>query len=128
MACYSRDEGSNEVAQKRILILDESELIMVVDKDVVKQVDENRGEMNRTEFVNFLIQSQLKEYSTSRNYIDKEEFHQFALGIKELLRNFLEFFLSYGLELGRLPQFERFDVLRQQLQSLDSSDEETGEP
>ena len=112
---------------RRTLILDENDLVLVVKKDVVEQVDENRGEMNRTEFVNFLIQSQLKEYSASRNYIDKEEFHQFVLGIKELLRNFLEFFLSYGLELGRLPQFERFDVLRQQLQDLDSSDEETGE-
>ena len=49
------------MAQKRTLILDEDDLILVVKEDVVKQVDENRGEMNRTEFVNHLIQSQLKE-------------------------------------------------------------------
>lgn len=45
------------MAQKRTLILDEDDLILVVKEDVVKQVDENRGEMNRTEFVNHLIQS-----------------------------------------------------------------------
>ena len=127
MACYSRDEGSNEVAQKRILILDESELIMVVDKDVVKQVDENRGEMNRTEFVNFLIQSQLKECYVKRDYVDKEEFHQFAQGMIELFRNFLEFFFSWGLEAGKQPRYKSFEELNQQLQALDSSAENAEE-
>jgi len=41
--------------------------------------------------------------------------------MKELLRNFLEFFLSYGLELGKEPQDKTFDELSQKLQSLDSN-------
>ncbi|MCK4273860.1 MAG: hypothetical protein KAW90_03125 [Dehalococcoidales bacterium] len=73
---------------RRTLILDEDALILVVDKDVVKQVDENRGELTRTEFVNFLIHSQLKEGNRSQNYVDKEEFHRFVQEVKELLRNF----------------------------------------
>ena len=73
---------------RRTLILDEDALILVVDKDVVKQVDENRGELTRTEFVNFLIHSQLKEGNKSQNYVDKEEFHRFVQEVKELLRNF----------------------------------------
>ena len=48
---------------RRTLVLDEDDLIMVVKEDIVKQIDENRGEMNRTEFVNYLIQCQLKEQS-----------------------------------------------------------------
>ena len=40
---------------RRTLLLDENDLIMVVKEDVVKQIDENRGELNRTEFVNYLI-------------------------------------------------------------------------
>ena len=112
---------------KRTLILDEDDLVLVVEKDVVKQVDDNRGEMNRSEFVNFLIQSQLKEYYARRDYIDRDEFHQFARGTKELLRNFLEFFLCYGLELGKLPPFHGFDVLNEQLQSLGIQEERTEE-
>ena len=46
---------------RRTLMLDEDDLVMVVKDDVVKQIDENRGEMKRTEFVNYLIQYQLKE-------------------------------------------------------------------
>ena len=107
---------------KRTLILDDSELIMVVDKDVVSQVDDNRGEMTRTEFVNFLIHSQLKKYHENRNYVDKEEFLQFAQGIKGLLRNFLEFFLSYTLEMSSQPQEESFADLIRNLQALDSLD------
>ena len=97
------------MAEKRMLI---------VDAEVVRKVDENRGDMNRSEFLNFLIDSQLKEKPGNRNYVDKEEFCQFAQGMKELLRNFLEFFISYGLELGKQPQDKSFEELSQKLQAL----------
>ena len=112
------------MAQRRTLILDENDLVMVVDKTVVRQVDDNRGEMNRTEFVNFLIQTQLKECQNRQNYVDKEEFHHFTREMKELLRNFLEFFLSYGLALEKQPQDSVFEELNQQLQALDGNSEE----
>jgi len=103
------------VAEKRMLI---------VDAEVAGKIDENRGDMSRSEFLNFLIDSQLKETEEvgNQNYVDREEFHQFAQGIKELLRNFLEFFLSYGLELGKQPQDKTFEELSQKLQALSSSD------
>jgi hypothetical protein len=37
------------------------------------------------------------------------------------LRNFLEFFISYGLELGKQPSDSEFEQLTRKLQSLDSS-------
>ena len=103
------------MAQKRMLI---------VDAEVVGKIDENRGDMNRSDFLNFLIDSQLKgtEEVGSRNYVDKEEFRQFAQGMKELLRNFLNFFLSYGLELGKHPQDKTFEELSQKLKTLGNSD------
>ena len=107
------------MTQRRVLILDEDALILVVGSDVVKQVDENRGEMTRSEFVNFLIQSQLKEEHRSRNYIDKEEFHRLVQEMKELLRNFLEFFLP--LELAK-QQDNGFEEWRQKLETLGSPD------
>ena len=54
---------------RRTLLLDEDDLIMVVKEDVVKQIDENRGEMNRTEFVNYLIQCQLKEHLNQKKCV-----------------------------------------------------------
>ena len=109
------------MAQRRVLILDDAALVMVVDKDVVKQVDENRGEMNRTEFVNFLIHRQLEEFSASRNYIEKEEFHRFVQEVKGILRNFFDFFLS--LELGKQVQGNGFEEWCDKLQALDSAGE-----
>ena len=68
--------------------------MLIVDAEVVRKVDENRGDMNRSDFINFLIDSCLKEDSGKQNYITKEEFNQFQQGTRELLRNFLEFFIS----------------------------------
>ena len=101
------------MAEKRMLI---------IDAEVAKKIDENRGDMSRSEFLNFLIDSQLKEEDVgNRNYVDKEEFYHFAQGMRELLRNFLEFFISYGLELGKQPQDKTFEELSQKLQTLGSS-------
>ena len=97
--------------------------MLIVDSDVVKKMDENRGDMNLSDFISFLIESQLKQDVNGRNndHISKEEFSQFEQGIRELLRNFLEFFLSYGLELGKQPTDKELDKLNQKLQALDAS-------
>ena len=95
--------------------------MLIVDADVARKVDENRGDMNRSEFISFLIDSQLKDGTGEQIYVNKEEFLQFAQGMKELLRHFLEFFISYGLELGKQPQDETFQELTQKLQTLGNS-------
>jgi len=100
------------VADKRMLI---------VDTDVARKIDENRGDMSRSEFLSFIIENQFKEDNGSKSYVQKEEFNQFANGMKELLRNFLEFFLSYGLELGKEPQDDTLAELKQKLQALESA-------
>lgn len=95
--------------------------MLIVDAETARKIDENRGDMNRSEFLDFLIVSQLKENSGNQDYVNKEEFRQFAEGMKELLRNFLEFFLSYGLELGKRPEDKTFEELSQKLQALGNS-------
>jgi BMFP domain-containing protein YqiC len=112
---------------KRTLLLDENDLIMVVKEDVVKQIDKNRGEMNRTEFVNYLIQCQLREGFNQQDYVTREELQHFTRQILELLRNFLQFFVSYGMALGKKQRNENFEALSQQLESFDKSDEETND-
>lgn len=95
--------------------------MLIVDADVVRKIEENRGDMSRSDFLNFLLDSQLKEGAAEQKFVDREEFEQFAQGMKDLMRNFLEFFLSYGLELGKQPQDKSFEELTQKLQALASS-------
>ena len=104
------------MAEKRMLIVDE---------EVARRIDENRGDMSRSEFLNFLIDNQLKEEATGQNkadYVTKEEFYDFAQGMRELLRNSLEFFVSYGLEMSKQPKDKAFEELSQKLQALQSTD------
>ena len=114
---------------RRTLLLDEDDLIMVVKEDVVKQIDENRGEMNRTEFVNYLIQCQLKEQLNQKKGISREEFQAFSRQILDLLHNFLQFFVSYGMAMGngKGQQNEDIQSLNKQLESFLETDEETEE-
>ncbi len=97
--------------------------MLIVDAELVKRIDDNRGDLGRSEFVNFLIDSALKQKEEGKKQggVTREEFHQFQEGTKELLRNFLEFFISYGLELGKQPSDNEFEQLARKLQSLDSS-------
>ncbi len=95
--------------------------MLIVDAEVARRIDENRGDTNRSDFINFLIETCLKEDSGKENYVSKEEFNQFQQGTRELLRNFLEFFISYGLELGKSPEDKTFEKLSQKLQNLGSS-------
>lgn len=95
--------------------------MLIIDADVVRKMDDNRGDMNLSDFIDFLIDSQLKQDVNGQNnndHITKDEFRQFEQGIRELLRNFLEFFLSYGLEVGKQPTDKEFDKLNQKLQTL----------
>jgi hypothetical protein len=94
--------------------------LLALDAEVVKKIDENRGDMGISEFISFLIDSQLKQSDGVQinGHVTKEEFRQFEYGIRELLRNFLEFFLSYGMELGKQPTDKDLDVLAQKLQAL----------
>jgi len=97
--------------------------MLIVDAELVEKIDDNRGDLSRSEFVAFLIDSLLQEKAKSRDnsLLTKEEFHQFQEGTKELLRSFLEFFISYGLELGKQPKDTEYEQLSQRLQALGGS-------
>jgi hypothetical protein len=97
--------------------------MLIIDAELVKRIDENRGDLGRSEFIDFLIDSELKEKDegSRQGGVSREELHQFQEGTKELLRSFLEFFISYGLELGKQPSDNEFEQLARKVQSLDSS-------
>jgi hypothetical protein len=112
---------------KRTLLLDEDDLIMVVKEDVVKQIDENRGEMNRTEFVNYLIQAQLKEKLNQKNSVSREEFEYFTRQMMELLHSFLQFFVSYGMAMGQGQHNPDIQALSKRMELFLGPEEETEE-
>ena len=97
--------------------------MLIVEADAVRKIDENRGDMSVSDFIGFLIDSQLKQEvnGQSNDHITKEEFRQFEQGMRELMRNFLEFFLSYGLELGKEPSDQQLEALTKKLQVLGAS-------
>jgi hypothetical protein len=103
---------------RRTLVLDEDDLIMVVKEDIVKQIDEHRGEMNRTEFVNYLIQCQLREHTNQKECVSREEFHRFSSEMTLVLHNFLEFFISYGMAISSSKNGQDIQALNQQLDSI----------
>jgi len=99
--------------------------MLIVDDELLRKIDENRGDMSRIEFINFIINTQLGQDGggapVSHQYVDREEFQEFAQGMKDLLRRFLDFFISYGLELGQEPKDSTFAELVQKLQTLSAS-------
>ena len=98
------------MAEKRMLI---------VPAELVKKIDDNRGDMTQAEFIDFLIDGQLKEETKDQNYATKEEIRSFEQDIKKLLKNFLDFFVSYGLELGKESPKTEFEELTSKLQELE---------
>ena len=100
--------------------------MMIVPAELVRKVDENRGDMGQAEFIEYLIDSRLKEDSkkesqqqyATRDEI-KEEIRSFEMDMKKLLKSFVDFFMSYGLELGKNPTNSEFEELTSKLQGLE---------
>ncbi len=108
------------MAEKRMLIMP---------AELVKKIDDNRGDMSQAEFINFLIDSQLKKETKEPQYATKEEVYYFEQDMRKLLRSFLDFFINYGLELGKESPETEFGELTSKLQGLQKdldSDSEKG--
>ncbi len=129
------------MAEKRMLIMP---------ADIIKQIDDNRGDLSQAEFINFLIDkqlktdgtakqaasreeiltlidSQLKEAAKKQHYATREEIQAFEQDIKGLLKSCLDFFVSYGLELGKNSPKEEFEELSSKLEELENHLNSEGE-
>lgn len=96
--------------------------MLIVPAELVRKIDENRGDMNQAEFIEFLINSQLQETKgkiKEQQYVTKDELHVFEEDVKGLLRKSLDFFVSYGLELGKHSPKNEFEELTGKLQELE---------
>jgi len=135
-----------------------SEKVMfIVPAELVKKIDENRGDLSQAEFINFLIDSRLseetkeqgtvnkeeiesvktaikkllqREGSAEQKYATKEEVQAFQQDTKKLLKSFLDFFVGYGLELGKQSPSSELAQITNELQVLEdklASEDEGGE-
>ena len=97
--------------------------MMIVPAELVRKIDDNRGDMSQAEFLEFLIDGQLeekvKEPAEPKKYATKDELRSFEEDIKKLLKSFLDFFVGYGLELGKESPSNEFEELTAKLKELD---------
>jgi hypothetical protein len=81
--------------------------ILVIPADLAKKIDDNRGDVSRAEFIETLIDNLITEKPVSNNvteYATKTELVSFEQDMKQLLKSFMDFFVSYGLEYGENGQ------------------------
>ena len=92
--------------------------MLIVSAELVKRINDNRGDMSQSEFIDFLIDSQLKQETQDPQYATKEEVYSLEQDMKRLLKSFLDFFVNYGLELGKESPETEFGELTGKLKGL----------
>ncbi len=99
--------------------------MLILPAELVRKIDENRGDNTQAEFIEFLIDSRLEDKDKAKapgeKYVTREEFQALEEDIKKLMKSFLDFFVSYGLELGNKSPQAEFEELTSKLHELDSS-------
>jgi len=131
--------------------------MLIVPAELVAKIDANRGDLSQAEFVDFLIDSRLSEGTNGhkglereeieaikadlkkliardeaikKNYATKDEFQSFLQDNRKLLKSFLDFFIGYGLEMGKKSKNNELAEIASKLQGLDeelAAEEEGGE-
>ncbi len=98
--------------------------MMVLPAELVVRVDENRGDVSRAEFINLLLDNQLgngEHEQQQEQFVTWESLTEFEGGMKELLRSFLEFFITYGLEIGKSSGKPDLEALSKRLEEVPDS-------
>ncbi len=131
--------------------------MLIVPEEIIKKIDENRGDLSQAEFIDFLIDSRLqgedkkqgditreevesikkdiraillRDESKEKKFAKKEDILAFQQDTRKLLKNFLDFFIGYGLELGKQSPNNEMKEITSKLQGLEEDlaiEEEGGE-
>jgi hypothetical protein len=111
--------------------------MLIVPADLIKKINDNRGDLSQADFITFLIDERLGNKDKGpgdatreeidalkkeiKKYVAREELQVFQEDTKKLIKSFLDFFIGYGLELNKAP-----DDLKELTKKLDMLD--TGGP
>ena len=66
----------------------------------------SQGDLSQADFINLLLDNQLDQGATfepedESQFVRLDDLEEMESGIRDLLRSFLEFFIAYGLEIGK---------------------------
>ena len=103
--------------------------MLIVPSELTRKIDDNRGDMGRAELIDFLIDGQLQadtkdqthiikeeigslkqelktillreDKAREHKYVTKEEIQVLQQDTRKLLKSFIDFFIGYGLEMGK---------------------------
>ena len=97
--------------------------IIVVPADLAQKIDDNRGDMDRVEFIEALIDNLLMDKNESKgngkvDFATRTELFSFEQDMKQLLKSFLDFFMAYGMEFGENGQLLEIEKFTSKLQGL----------
>jgi len=107
--------------------------MLILPAELVKKIDDNRGDMSQADFLDYLMESLFKgdtrsngvareEMDALKNELTaliarekklatKDELEAFHEDTKKLLKSFVDFFVGYGLELGdKSPSIDLRDI------------------
>ena len=120
--------------------------MLILPEEIIKKIDDNRGDLSQAEFIDFLIDSRLqgedkkqgditreeiesigkdikaillREESKEKKFAKKEDVEAFQQDTRKLLKNFLDFFIGYGLELGKQSPSSEIKEMTSKLQGLE---------
>ena len=116
--------------------------MLILPEEVVKKIDDNRGDLGQAEFLDFLIDSQLRQadngsgigyqefnelrqefqnlVSREKKLATKEELQVINDDTRRLLKSFIDFFMKYGIELGDKNAFMEIDDIVGKAEDLGS--------
>jgi hypothetical protein len=124
--------------------------MLIVPAELIKKIDDNRGDLSQADFIELLIESKFREDNSTiavakqeldalrqelkdmamreKKMATKEELAAFHDDTKKLLKSFVDFFVGYGLELGEKTPALDLKELTGKLDglNLDSHTEESG--
>ena len=120
--------------------------MLVVPAELIKKINDNRGDLSQAEFIDFIIEERLgektkeqkevsreeieslkkdvkqlllRETNEGKKYATKEEVQVFQEDTKKLIKSFLDFFIGYGLELNKQPAGDDLKELAKKLEGLE---------
>jgi hypothetical protein len=108
--------------------------MLILPEEVVKKIEDNRGDLSQADFLDFVIEEQLKQTEARSNVgrkeledlrcelqhlvtrekklATKEELQALNDDTRRLLKSFIDFFMKYGIELGeKASVFDLKDVI-----------------
>lgn len=79
-------------------------IVIEMSPELLRKIDQSRGGLNREEFIGVCLDAFLPrggDGAGEERYATIKEFQEFQHKVEKLERSFIEFLITYGLELGK---------------------------